>query len=131
MRDGVRRQSAISSHPIGQKFVTPTTSLKVQPTYADGHSKVLILQRSRTRSRRAGRHLMNALRQQLDRPNWRCRSIGDIDASAIAAVELTLKTAPSKGADRDFKARVDGHPSFGALECTGSILEMLAPRRSR
>jgi hypothetical protein len=37
------RQSAISRHPIGQKFVTPTTGLKVQPTYAGGRSKVLIL----------------------------------------------------------------------------------------
>jgi hypothetical protein len=67
---------AISSHPIGQKFVTLTTGLKVQPTYADGRSKVLILQSSRTRSRRAGRHPMNALRQQFDRANWRCRTKG-------------------------------------------------------
>jgi hypothetical protein len=36
--------SAISSHPIGQKFITPPTSLEVQRTYADGHSKMLILQ---------------------------------------------------------------------------------------
>jgi hypothetical protein len=66
-------QSAISSHPIGQKFASPLTGLKVQPTYADGHSKMLILQSGRTRFRRAGRHLMNALRQQFERQNWRCR----------------------------------------------------------
>jgi hypothetical protein len=85
----------MSSHPIGQKFVTPPTGLKVQPTYADGHSKILILQSSRTRSRRAGRHLMNALRQQFDRPNWRCRPISDIHNFEVDAAKR-----PSVGCDR-------------------------------
>ena len=39
---------ATSGHPNDQKNATPMTGFKVQPTYADGRSKVRILQSSRT-----------------------------------------------------------------------------------
>src|SRR4051812_48316298 len=47
---------ATSGHTIGQKVATPRTGFKVQPPSADHHSKLLILEGSRTWFRGTGRN---------------------------------------------------------------------------
>jgi len=52
-----------------------------RPLAANGHSKVLILESSRTRSRGAGRHAIQGMRPLFDQANSSYRLISHIHAT--------------------------------------------------
>lgn len=72
-----RLRSATSGHAIDQEVSMPMTGFKVQPPLGNSRLKAPVLQRGPSRSCRHDRSPMQAVRQQLDQLDWRCRPVAD------------------------------------------------------